>query len=44
MTRVAILWHMHQPFYKDLNTGEYQLPWTRMHALKDYYEIGRAHV
>ena len=28
---------MHQPFYKDLASGEYQLPWTRMHALKDYY-------
>ena len=28
---------MHQPFYKDLITGEYHLPWTRMHALKDYY-------
>src|SRR5579859_3921513 len=28
---------MHQPFYKDLVTGEYRLPWTRMHALKDYY-------
>lgn len=28
---------MHQPFYKDLLTGEYRLPWTRMHALKDYY-------
>ncbi|HYI96272.1 MAG TPA: glycoside hydrolase family 57 protein, partial [Bryobacteraceae bacterium] len=28
---------MHQPFYKDLVTGEYKLPWTRMHALKDYY-------
>jgi alpha-amylase/alpha-mannosidase (GH57 family) len=28
---------MHQPFYKDLSTGEYKLPWTRMHALKDYY-------
>lgn len=28
---------MHQPFYKDLISGEYQLPWTRMHALKDYY-------
>jgi len=28
---------MHQPFYKDLLTGEYKLPWTRMHALKDYY-------
>ena len=34
--RVALLWHMHQPFYKDLVTGEYRLPWVRMHALKDY--------
>jgi alpha-amylase/alpha-mannosidase (GH57 family) len=34
---LCILWHMHQPFYKDLLTGEYRLPWTRMHALKDYY-------
>jgi alpha-amylase/alpha-mannosidase (GH57 family) len=28
---------MHQPFYKDLVTGQYNLPWTRLHALKDYY-------
>src|SRR5215469_9820157 len=35
--RVVILWHMHQPFYKDLMTGEYRLPWVRMHGLKDYY-------
>jgi alpha-amylase/alpha-mannosidase (GH57 family) len=28
---------MHQPFYKDLVTGEYRLPWTRLHALKDYF-------
>ena len=34
---LCFLWHMHQPFYKDLISGEYQLPWTRMHALKDYY-------
>jgi alpha-amylase/alpha-mannosidase (GH57 family) len=37
MTNVAILWHMHQPFYEDLATGEHTLPWVRMHALKDYY-------
>ncbi len=35
--RVILLWHQHQPFYKDLVTGEYRLPWTRLHALKDYY-------
>src|SRR5437016_5864293 len=34
---LCFVWHMHQPFYKNLATGEYRLPWTRMHALKDYY-------
>jgi alpha-amylase/alpha-mannosidase (GH57 family) len=37
MTRVAILWHMHQPFYQDLVTGEHILPWVRLHGLKDYW-------
>src|SRR5436190_3292272 len=37
MTRVAFLWHMHQPFYEDLVTREHILPWVRLHALKDYY-------
>jgi alpha-amylase/alpha-mannosidase (GH57 family) len=37
MTRVALLWHMHQPFYRDLRTGEHVLPWVRLHALKDYW-------
>jgi len=35
--RVILLWHQHQPFYKNLVTGEYRLPWVRLHALKDYY-------
>jgi alpha-amylase/alpha-mannosidase (GH57 family) len=38
---LCFLWHMHQPFYKDLISGEYKLPWTRMHALKDYYGMVR---
>jgi alpha-amylase/alpha-mannosidase (GH57 family) len=37
MTAVALLWHMHQPYYEDLVTREHILPWVRMHALKDYY-------
>ena len=37
MTRVALLWHMHQPFYQDLATGEHILPWVRLHGLKDYW-------
>lgn len=30
---------MHQPYYKDEWTGHYLLPWTRLHALKDYYDL-----
>ncbi|MSO45393.1 MAG: glycoside hydrolase [Acidobacteria bacterium] len=37
MTKVAIVWHMHQPFYEDLVTHEHILPWVRLHAIKDYY-------
>src|SRR6185503_4424918 len=37
VTRVAFLWHMHQPYYEDLVTREHILPWVRLHALKDYY-------
>ncbi len=37
MTRVALLWHQHQPFYEDLVTHEHILPWVRLHALKDYW-------
>ena len=36
-TRLALLWHMHQPFYEDLATGEHILPWVRLHAIKDYW-------
>ena len=43
MSRIYLcfLWHMHQPFYKDLISGEYRLPWTRMHGLKDYYGMAK---
>ena len=34
--RVCFLWHMHQPYYKDPETGSYILPWVRLHAIKDY--------
>ena len=36
MIRLAILWHMHQPFYQHPGTREHALPWARLHALKDY--------
>ncbi|MCM2358552.1 MAG: glycoside hydrolase family 57 protein [Geobacteraceae bacterium] len=36
---ITILWHMHQPYYKDPLKGEYALPWTYLHAVKDYYDM-----
>jgi alpha-amylase/alpha-mannosidase (GH57 family) len=38
---LVILWHMHQPQYRDPATGTYVLPWTRLHALKDYWGMIR---
>jgi alpha-amylase/alpha-mannosidase (GH57 family) len=34
---LVVLWHMHQPQYRDPESGRYVLPWTRLHALKDYW-------
>lgn len=30
---------MHQPFYKNLYTGEYLLPWVLLHGTKDYFDM-----
>jgi len=35
---LAFLWHQHQPMYKNPSTGVYELPWVRLHAVKDYYD------
>jgi alpha-amylase/alpha-mannosidase (GH57 family) len=37
--KVVLCWHMHQPQYKDLIRGDYQLPWTYLHAVKDYTDM-----
>jgi alpha-amylase/alpha-mannosidase (GH57 family) len=34
---VSFLWHMHQPFYKDLVRQCYVMPWAYLHATKDYF-------
>ncbi|MFZ3216833.1 MAG: glycoside hydrolase family 57 protein [Candidatus Acidiferrales bacterium] len=34
---LVLVWHMHQPQYRDPVSGQYLLPWTRLHALKDYW-------
>ena len=36
---VVLLWHMHQPQYRDAITGQYTLPWTYLHAIKDYTDM-----
>lgn len=39
MIHLAFILHMHQPYYKDLLTGEAQLPWVRLHGIKDYLDM-----
>jgi len=36
---VVLLWHMHQPQYRDPLSGEYILPWVYLHAIKDYVDM-----
>lgn len=40
---LAILWHQHQPIYKDTAQatprGSYLHPWVRLHAIRDYYAM-----
>ena len=36
---VVLCWHMHQPEYRDLRSGQYQFPWTYLHAVKDYVDM-----
>lgn len=36
---LALLWHMHQPDYRDYKTGEFMLPWVYLHAIKDYTDM-----
>jgi alpha-amylase/alpha-mannosidase (GH57 family) len=36
---VVIIWHMHQPYYKDPLKNEYALPWAYLHGIKDYFDM-----
>ncbi len=40
---LALLWHQHQPMYKDtshpVQAGSYIHPWVRFHAIRDYYSM-----
>jgi len=37
--KVVFLWHMHQPDYRDADSGRFRLPWVYLHALKDYSDM-----
>ena len=39
MLKVAFLWHMHQPCYRDALTNEVALPWVRLHACQSYLDM-----
>lgn len=41
--KVVLYWHMHQPQYRDLLSAQYSLPWTYLHAIKDYTDMA-AHI
>lgn len=36
---LCLYWHMHQPDYRDFPTGQFVLPWTYLHAIKDYTDM-----
>jgi alpha-amylase/alpha-mannosidase (GH57 family) len=36
---LVLLWHMHQPQYRDALSGVQVLPWTWLHAIKDYVDM-----
>ncbi|HFE39568.1 MAG TPA: glycoside hydrolase [Gammaproteobacteria bacterium] len=37
--KLVLCWHMHQPYYIDTSRNEYILPWTYLHAIKDYADM-----
>lgn len=36
---LCLYWHMHQPDYRDYVNGDFILPWTYLHAIKDYTDM-----
>ncbi len=36
---LCLYWHMHQPDYRDYVSGDFVLPWTYLHAIKDYTDM-----
>ncbi|WP_372971719.1 glycoside hydrolase [Marinobacter sp.] len=38
-TPVVLCWHMHQPSYQDMRTGQFLFPWVYLHTIKDYSDM-----
>lgn len=38
---LALIWHQHQPLYRDALTGVYALPWVRVHGVQEYIDSPR---
>lgn len=39
MLYLAFIFHMHQPYYKNLLTRQTDMPWVRLHGTKDYLDM-----
>lgn len=39
MLYLSFIWHMHQPYYRDIASGDIELPWVRLHGIKDYLDM-----
>ena len=42
MARVVLLWHLHQPEYRDPVSGQPVLPWVRLHSTRAYNDMAAA--
>lgn len=39
MLYLSFIWHMHQPYYRDIASDQIYLPWVRLHGIKDYLDM-----
>ncbi len=37
--KLAFIWHFHQPLYQENFNSDFLMPWTRLHATKDYLDM-----
>jgi alpha-amylase/alpha-mannosidase (GH57 family) len=40
--KLALLWHMHQPDYREPGSQRLAMPWVRLHGAKDYLDMVQA--